>query len=326
MSARANWWNIAYLFAIGLGIPAATYHLINERYANAVMATGAVVIGFVVLLAQRRAGESFGTPQPETGNGPRIRQMPSLFADDSPPAPRGTVESRVSGAILAGFVATILLTLALIPSYVLAAIIGQEDGNQLQRWFWNLTHNTITDGVLDIPVVTFGVNIAAGLAWAFIYAFIFEPRMRGYSWLKGALFSIVPWILSLVVFFPLIDAGFFGMDLDAGPLPILGNLALHLVYGVSLGTMYAIPEVSLTADAVDDARIAKWENDGIAAGLILGLVAGLVVGALLAVFVSTDAYGPTGIILASGALGTAVGGVAGPLFGLDWGERHTSHG
>ena len=72
------------------------------------------------------------------------------------------------------------------------------------------------------------------------------------------LFSIIPWFLSLVVFFPIVGAGFFGADLDAGPLPAIGNLILHLIYGAVLGSMYTVPDRSL---ADSERTTDEWHDD-----------------------------------------------------------------
>ncbi len=113
-----------------------------------------------------------------------------------------------------------------------------------------------------------------------------------------------------------------GMDLDAGPLPAIGNLILHLIYGATLGAMYAIPEVSTTSDRVNHAEIARQENDGLAAGLLIGLLVGVVVGVLLGMFVDTGAFSETGMLLASAGLGSVFGGMLGAFAGLGVSERH----
>jgi len=120
----------------------------------------------------------------------------------------------------------------------------------------------------------------------------------------------------------LAGAGFFGSKLDAGPLPIVGNLFLHLIYGATLGWMYALPEVSPTPDSVDDARAARLENDGIAVGLLTGLIAGVAVGGALGIVVNSSTFSDTNLLLAGGALGAVVGGMLGAFAGLDIGERH----
>ena len=72
------------------------------------------------------------------------------------------------------------------------------------------------------------------LLLALVYARYVEPRLSGASWWRDAV-RAHPWLLSLIIFLPLMGGGLLGMNIGAGPLPILGNLILHLVYGAVLG-------------------------------------------------------------------------------------------
>jgi hypothetical protein len=85
--------------------------------------------------------------------------------------------------------------------------------------------------------------------------------------------------------------------------------------------MYAVPEVTPTTDQVNDARAARLENDGIAAGLLIGLLVGVAGGGLLGVFVDSDTFTDTGMLLTGGALGAAFGGMVGAFAGLGVGGR-----
>ncbi len=121
-----------------------------------------------------------------------------------------------------------------------------------------------------------------------------------------------------VVFFPAVGGGFFGIDLDAGPLPALGNLLLHLIYGAILGTVFAIPEVS--SDAIDT-RAARSQNDGTAIGLVVGLTVGLVLGATAAAIAASDVTDGINITLSGGGIGILIGGLVGSFAGVDFGTR-----
>jgi len=129
------------------------------------------------------------------------------------------------------------------------------------------------------------------------------------------LFSLVPWLLSLLVFFPAVGAGIFGSNLDAGPLPVVGNLLLHLAYGAILGTVYCIPEFS-EAPGNADHRMAEVENDALALSLVVGLVTGLIVGAIVAPIIGADLHDALNLTLVSGGVGTVIGAVVGPFIGL----------
>lgn len=315
-SKRLSGWTIGYLLLMAVGLAAAAYHLSSERYGNAVIAAGASLLGIVFILTDPLV--------PVAPRAARERHRPGVAApllahDATGPRPRW-----LSGAIIAGFTATIVMTILLLLAYLAVGYIGSEDGGTLSRWFWGLTHNDLTNGVYDIPIAAFSINLLAGLGWAFVYAAFVEPRLAGPGWRKGLLFAVVPWLLSLVVFLPLVGGGILGLDLDAGPLPALGNLLLHLAWGLTLGAVYAIPEVS-ALDTEDETRATQLENDGIAAGLAIGLIAGLVLGAIASGFAAPSGEDAVDITLIGGAIGTVIGGVLGPFLGLDWGERHAAH-
>jgi uncharacterized protein DUF6789 len=155
---------------------------------------------------------------------------------------RGAVISgeQVASAVIAGFVATGAMSLVLVTGYSLATTVGSPDAGAslLGRWMWRLAYNPITEPTQSSLPIAAGIHFLSGIAWAFVYAAFAEPRLKGPPWRKGVTFSLIPWVLSLIVFMPLVGGGFFGLALGAGPLPVLGNLVLHVVYGAVLGQVY----------------------------------------------------------------------------------------
>jgi len=321
MVKQRSRWDLVYGLVILVGIPTAAYHLYSGRYPQAIMAAGAVIFGLFIVVTEAGRRDVAVTP----ARTPRADDRRRLLTNASVAEMRRdglTASGRFSGAILAGFAGTVLMTLALIPAYVIAGISASENGNQIERWFWGLTHNDLTNGVFDIPIGAISINLLAGLVWALVYAYFAEPRMKGPGWWRGMVFSFVPWLLSLLVFFPAVGAGVFGSELHAGPLPAIGNLILHLIFGASLGAVYALPELNPAEDEPEHARHAKLENDGVAVGLIGGLTVGLLIGAVLGLFVGGDQLSGTDLALLCAAVGTVIGGLIGPFAGLDYGQRH----
>jgi hypothetical protein len=153
-----------------------------------------------------------------------------------------------------------------------------------------------------------------GLLLALVYARYAESRLHGPSWWRGMQFALVPWLLSLVVFLPLMGGGLLGMDVGAGPLPILGNLILHLVYGAVLGISYA----EATEDWLDDTEIDRGNAAAAERGAAVGLMAGLVPGFVLGWFIA-PAFGDLvgrpataiGVAFIGAAIGLAIGSFAG---------------
>ena len=71
MRQRLNAWDIGFLILMMLGIAAAVYHASSGRYANALMAAGAALLGTVVLLTDQTARRSPAPARP-----PRPRALP----------------------------------------------------------------------------------------------------------------------------------------------------------------------------------------------------------------------------------------------------------
>jgi hypothetical protein len=223
-------------------------------------------------------------------------------------------EDWLRAGILAGFLATFAMTVVLVAAYWLAETIGSASGNTLQRWSAALVNNPVAQRTADVVVLAIGANLAMGLLLALVYARYVEPQLDGPSWWKGLRFALVPWLLSLIIFLPLMGGGLFGMDIGAGPLPILGNLILHLVYGAALGLAYAeATEDWLDDTDVDRANAASAER-GAALGVVAGLVAGAIVGWAAAPGLDDLASRPLTIIgmaFIGAAIGLGIGSFAG---------------
>jgi hypothetical protein len=234
-----------------------------------------------------------------------------LAAPSSTAAPR---EDWLRAGVLAGFLATFAMTVVLVGAYYLANAIGSAEGNVLQRWSWALVHNPLTERTGDAIVLAIGANLAVGLAFALVYARLVEPVLGGAAAWKGMRFALIPWLLSLVVFLPLMGAGFLGLDVQAGFLPILGNLILHLVYGAVLGAAYAEAATDWLDDTVADQENAALAERGAAIGVVAGLIAGALIGWLaapaIAGFAGT-ALTVVGMAFIGGAIGLAVGSFVG---------------
>ena len=240
-----------------------------------------------------------------------MNRQATLTTPSSVATPR---EDWLRAGVLAGFLATFAMSVVLAAAYGLAGSIGSATGSTLQRWSWALVNNPIAERTVDAVVLAIGLNLAMGLLLALVYARYVEPRLHGPAWWKGTRFAIIPWLLSLLVFLPLVGGGILGMEVGAGFLPIVGNLILHLVYGAVLGMTYAeAAEDWLDDTDVDRAHSAAAER-GAAMGVVVGLIAGIVAGwAIGPVFDELASRSATvvGIAFIGAAIGLAVGSFAG---------------
>lgn len=309
MSRSFNIRSAAFYLLLAIGIAAAIYHITGGRIGNGILAFSSVIAGFFI---QREITKHPAPARPvqeaTRSHGPSLRQQ----VQDAPPNRTG----RFTDSVIAGFCAMIVMAGVFIAGFAFSGAFAQENGNQLARWFHGLTNNSLTESAWDVPLAAYSLNLVAALVWAVIYGFVAQPRLSGPGWQRGMTFALAPWLLSLFVFFPLAGAGIFGVDLDAGPLPAIGNLILHLVYGTVLGTMFSVPERALS-DAVEatDADV-DMQNRGIVIGLVGGLATGIIIGSAAAIFVPNDFATSGEMLMAGAATGVLFGGMAGPLFSL----------
>lgn len=134
------------------------------------------------------------------------------------------------------------------------------------------------------------------------------------------IFAIGPFLLSVIAFFPIMDGGVFGRNIHAGPLPVVGNLILHLIYGAVLGGVYAIDLEAWLDGSVADRAHAETQQRGAAIGTVAGIVVGLAIGWILGP--SLNDIGGRGLIGLIGAMtGGALGLAAGSLAGSEWADR-----
>ncbi len=79
-------------------------------------------------------------------------------------------------------------------------------------------------------------HLMIGVVLAIIYAFI-APRIPGPPAVRGALYSMIPWLMAMVAMMPMMGMPAFG----GAAAPAIGSLITHLVYGAVLGAIYGMP-------------------------------------------------------------------------------------
>jgi hypothetical protein len=230
-------------------------------------------------------------------------------------ADNASLAAPIPRALVAGFVATAALTSVLVPAYWVALSVGSASpgATTFLRWLWALAHNPLTDTTKSALPLAVGLHFLMGFVWAVAYSALAEPRLSGPGWRRGMVFSLIPWSLSVVVFFPAVGAGMLGFNLGAGPLPVIGNLILHLVYGAVLGWLYSpagerFQTESGQAESSADLDLAAAEQRWIAIGIVFGVVFGGFAGWLGSVLVA----GNPGLMIVLGAItGSMVGAFTG---------------
>jgi hypothetical protein len=231
-------------------------------------------------------------------------------------------------SILSGFIATFVLSVATFGAYGIARAFGDLTGNQFERWLYNLSHNTIIDSTHNSLALAIGLDLLVGIFWGIVYGFVIDRRMDGPGWRNGMIFALIPWLISIIIFFPVMNAGIFGRDLHAGPLPVVGNLILHLIYGAVLGWAFGFPMVKRLGDNEIDQRHNQLAEQWGVIGLLIGIPAGAIIGWIVGPSVASFAGRPVIALLAAliGAMaGLCLGTFGGlELAGEEMDRRHTT--
>jgi len=236
-------------------------------------------------------------------------------------------------SIVSGFAATVMMSITLLLGYVFALMLAgitpssTASGREMSGWFQGLTANTLVDFTQATPYIALALHLGIGLVWAGIYGYLAQPWLSGPSWQRGMMFAMFPWLLSLTVFFPLVGAGFLGIALGAGPLPIFGNLIAHLAYGATLGLVYGPLGDTILAEQPapgEAAEVTSTDTMG-ARGIIIGVLVGIIVGMGLEVARASASLGfpPLAMVLAAAAMGAAMGELIGSWMGLSTQTQHS---
>ncbi len=220
-------------------------------------------------------------------------------------------------AVVSGFLASVVALPPLVLAYGAASAVGSSSPNAsvAAAWARALTNNHATAMMAHLPLMTLvGAHVAMGLVWATIYGALVEPALRGPGWRKGLLFAPLPGLLSLFVVLPLVGVGPLGVAAGAGPLPALGVVLLHAVYGLTLGTTYALADGAGIPGGVGSTRataVTRMERD-MAVGLALGAGAGALAG-VVPTIVGMGVAGVDAPVLI--AIASACGALAGLIIG-----------
>lgn len=234
-------------------------------------------------------------------------------------------EDWIPNSLISGFAATFAMTVVIFAAYWLARAAGDAGGNQFERWLHALASNSLTRSTQDSVVIAIALNLLVGLGWALLYGYDGVIRLSGPSWRKGMIYALGPWLLSILVFFPIMDAGVFGKDLGAGPLPVIGNLILHLVYGAVLGSLYAVDLESW----LDGSEVDLLHNRAAETYAAIGMVIGAPVGLVIAWLAGPSLDGVAGmpiVALLGAILGAALGLMIGSFAGIEHGAKQWTAG
>lgn len=132
------------------------------------------------------------------------------------------MENKNMQAILGGLGGTAVITATMF----LLSLAGMPDidyGNLLAQFT-----NTST-------VVGWLMHFAMGIALAFLYVYFFREFLPGPFWAKGMIFSILPWVITLIMLFPMVDTLNIADKTQSPGVFIVSSMIAYLAFGAVMG-------------------------------------------------------------------------------------------
>jgi hypothetical protein len=132
---------------------------------------------------------------------------------------------RFARAALAGFVATIVLSILMI----IKGKMGLLPDLNVIVMLAHMAHLK--------PVGGWVIHFAIGtLAWGLGFAALFKLLPGSAPWVKGIAFAVAAWVAMMIIVMPLAGAGLFANHL--GPMAPIMTLVLHIIFGAIMGSLY----------------------------------------------------------------------------------------
>lgn len=133
--------------------------------------------------------------------------------------------------IIAGLVATIVLSILML----IKSAMGMLPAVNAIQMLAGIAGNA---GLPATPVIGWILHFLIGaVAWGLLFVWI-GTKLPGTRIVQGIEFSILAWLLMMIVVMPIAGAGLFGFNLGAGVMPAIATLVLHIIFGAVLGWMY----------------------------------------------------------------------------------------
>lgn len=179
-------------------------------------------------------------------------------------------------AVVAGFCASAASGLVLLFAHIFAKLLSQSSLSS--QAFGALTDNSLTALAGSNLYLAVSLHFLIGITLGVLFMKI-RPKLPESSAVAGFLFMLIPFLLSILVLFPLTGGGLFGLDYGAGILPALGSLMLHGVYGLTLVGLYEKIDHAYAGEPGDDFARTTVSHQKASVGILLGAGLGLIVSA-----------------------------------------------
>lgn len=134
-------------------------------------------------------------------------------------------------AMIAGFVATVVLSVLML----MKSMMGVMPGLDIAQMLTGMAHNMM--GLPVNPAVGWLLHFMIGtVVWGIDFALLYRPLPGGSPVVKGVVFGVLAWMLMMLIPMPMAGAGLFGMKM--GMMAPAMTLVLHVIWGAVLGTTF----------------------------------------------------------------------------------------
>ena len=140
----------------------------------------------------------------------------------------------IGRGIVAGFVAT----------FVLSAMMLMKRSMGLMPELDPVAMISAMAGASSPVVGWIGHFVIGSIFWGGGFAIV-SPYLPGPYRLRGTIFALGAWLMMMMVVMPMAGAGWFGLGL--GVMAPVVTLALHVVFGLVLGTIYGLVDTKQIA-------------------------------------------------------------------------------
>ena len=132
------------------------------------------------------------------------------------------MENKVISSIMGGLAGTAVITGVML----LASQLGMPDidyGSMLAQ-FTNTT-----------PFIGWILHFVMGIALAFLYVYFFREFLPGSFAVKGMLFSVLPYVLTLIMLFPLLSMDMSSSKSQSVGVFLVSTMVAYLAFGLVMG-------------------------------------------------------------------------------------------
>jgi hypothetical protein len=133
--------------------------------------------------------------------------------------------TNLTNGFLAGFIATIVLSVLLIAKTMMGIMPGLDVAAMLS-------------GMMGAPLIVGWIAhfMIGTIAWGGGFVLLYERIPGGSALVKGIVFGVAAWLAMMILVMPMAGAGLFGMAF--GIMAPMMTLVLHVIFGAVLGGVY----------------------------------------------------------------------------------------